>query len=93
MASLKRLNELLTGASKLLNEASYQVRDLDLQPQQNIRKIGELLVDIFDIQMQVHEKRPDLIPEYLQGTDYHKKLVKKKRKKKKRRKAEIPKRR
>ncbi len=65
MASLDSLNDLLTEAARLLDEASSQVRDLQLNPEQNIRKIGEALANISEVRLQVYAQRPDLAPEYL----------------------------
>lgn len=44
MASLKSLNRLLIKASRSLDEAARQIRDLGLQPRKNNRRIGEMLI-------------------------------------------------
>jgi hypothetical protein len=70
MATLKRLNGLLTKASKSLDAAASEIRSLGLRPQKNIRKIADILVSIFEIQEQIYAKRPDLIPRFLKDTGY-----------------------
>jgi hypothetical protein len=65
MASLEHLNELLAKSGELLDQAANEVRDLQLNPDQNVRKLGEVLVSIFEIRLQVFEQRPDLEPDYL----------------------------
>jgi len=74
MATLKSLNGLLTKASRSLDEAASQIKSLGLQPRKNIRNIAEILVAIFEIQGQIHAKRPDLIPSFLRNTDYARKM-------------------
>jgi len=75
MASVKRLNDILTNASKSLDKAATLIQALDIHPKQNIRKIADLLVVIFEIQEQIHERRPDLIPPFLHDTDYARKMA------------------
>lgn len=65
MASLEQLNNLLSQAADLLDEAGNQVRDLQVNSEENLRKIGEALVNIFEIRMQIFKQRPDLTPDYL----------------------------
>ena len=64
-AALKRLNERLTESAKLLDKAAMEVRDLKLNSKYNIRKIGEALANIFEIQMQIYKQQPNLRPDYL----------------------------
>ena len=68
MASLRELNRLLTQASKLLGQAAEQIRDLNLDPEVNIRRIGEAISQIAEIEFQVYDKRPSLLPSYLRNT-------------------------
>lgn len=75
MATLKSLNGLLTKASRSLDEAASQIRRLGLHPRKNIRRIAEILIAIFEIQEQIHAKRPDLIPNFLRNTDYPRKMT------------------
>ncbi len=65
MASLEELNNLLTEATRLLDKAASQIRDLNLNKQTNIRKVGEALVLAFEIQRDIYERRPDLTPDFL----------------------------
>ncbi len=63
--SLDSLNSKLGEAAKLLDECAHRIRDLDLDPKANIRRIGEALANVFEIQNQIYERRPDLTPNYL----------------------------
>jgi DNA-binding ferritin-like protein len=65
MATYEKLEELLAGASRLLDQAAEQVRDLGLHPDRNIRKIGEAIVLTSEIRKEVYDQRPDLMPDYL----------------------------
>jgi len=65
MSSFEELEKLLEGASKLLDQAAKQVRDLDLEPQKNILRIGEAIVLASEIRNEVYRLRPDLTPEYM----------------------------
>jgi len=59
------LNELLNKAASKLDRAANMVRDLNLSPENNIRKIGEALANVFEIQHQIYALRPDLKPDFL----------------------------
>ena len=64
--SLDHLNKLLREAANKLDRAALEIRDIPLEPRkQHIRKIGEALSNIFDIQHTIYDARPDLEPEYL----------------------------
>ena len=65
MPSLDNLNDLLTEAAKLLNNAAEEVRDNKLNKHENIKKIGESLVNIYEIQLEIYKVRPDLTPDIL----------------------------
>ena len=62
--SLERLNRQLAMSSSMLGDCSRLIRDLELNHEENIRRIGEALVRIIDIQGQIWELRPDLTPEH-----------------------------
>ena len=64
MASLDDLENLLDEASRLLDKAAGQIRDLGLDPEKNVRKIGEAIVSASEIRNEIYSRRPDLIPEY-----------------------------
>jgi chromosome segregation ATPase len=63
--SLDRLDIQLNKSARTLDTCRALIRDLDLKPDENIRRIGEALVKIFEIQDQIYERRPDLTPEHL----------------------------
>ena len=65
MASFDALENLLDQASKLLDKAADQIRDLELNPQRNVRRIGEAIVLASEIRNEMYERRPDLKPDYL----------------------------
>jgi hypothetical protein len=63
MDALARLNQTLSVAAHLLDDAAGQVRDAALSPTQaHIRSIGETLVAIFEIQNAIYKLRPELAP-------------------------------
>jgi predicted metal-dependent phosphoesterase TrpH len=63
--SLERLNRQLQMCSRMLDECAGLVRDLELNPKENIRKIGEALRLIFAILDDIYKQRPDLTPKHL----------------------------
>lgn len=65
MSSLDSLNTLLSDAGTLLDQASSEIRDTKLNPEQNIGRIGAALMKIFEVRMEIYQQRPDLSPEYL----------------------------
>ena len=64
--SYESLDQLLTAAASQLDDAAGLIRDLDLAPDSNITKVGESLVNIFEIQHEIYAIRPDLRPDFLQ---------------------------
>ena len=75
MASLVHLHTLLTRAARLLDQAAGDFAELGMRPERNIQEIGRILVAIYDLQKDIHERRPSLIPTYLKGTKYAKKIA------------------
>lgn len=66
MATLESIDEKLRIAAESLDLAASEIRDLPLDPvRKYIRNIGEALGEIFEIQHQIYEQRPDLRPEIL----------------------------
>ena len=64
--SLEYLDRRLTRAARILSDCAGLTRDLDLNRRENIRRIGEALARIFEIQHEIYELRPELKPDYLQ---------------------------
>ena len=63
MATLDELNDQLVAAAHLLDLAAATIRGCPLQPTtEHIRRIGNALAEVFDIQRAIYEKRPDLTP-------------------------------
>ena len=61
----ERLDAKLQRAVRLLGESSALLRDLELNPERNIRRIADALWVIFDVQTELYNQRPDLKPEDL----------------------------
>ena len=65
MASLESINQKLQVAAEKLDQAASEIRDLPLDPTtKNIRRIGEALENIFQIQHKIFRLRPDLQPAF-----------------------------
>jgi hypothetical protein len=64
VASLDELENLLKEASRLLDKAAAEIRDIGLEPEKNVRRIGEAIVLASEIRNEIYNRRPDLIPEY-----------------------------
>ena len=66
MPTLDSINDLLSDAAKKLDQAAQEIRDAPLEPaKEHIRRIGEALANVFEIQHQIYESRPDLKPAHL----------------------------
>lgn len=66
MTTFESLYEKLDGATRLLDQAAGEIRDIPLEPKSaNIRVIAETLSQIFDLQRQIYHHRPELIPTHL----------------------------
>jgi hypothetical protein len=63
--SYDELNDLLDQAGKLLDQSAARVRDLDLDPSANIRRLGEAVMLAFEVRLAIFALRPDLQPDYL----------------------------
>lgn len=66
MADFGRLDGLLQGAAKLLDLAATEICDLGFDKETNIRKVGQVLAEIFELQIEIYERRPDLRPDHLE---------------------------
>jgi TolA-binding protein len=66
MPTLDSINSLLGEAAEKLDQAAREVRDAPLEPtKEHIHRIGEALANIFHVQHQIYESRPDLKPPHL----------------------------
>lgn len=66
MPTLDSINDLLSEAAKKLDQAAGEIRDAPAEPtKEHINRIGEALANIFHIQHQIYELRPDLKPPHL----------------------------
>ncbi len=64
--TLEQLDAELRRAAEILDQCANMIRDLPLEPsRQHIRKIGDALTNVFEIQHKIYEVRPDLMPEFL----------------------------
>ena len=63
--SYDSLDELLTMAASKLDAAASMIRDLSFSSEANVRKLGEALVNIYEIQHNIYKVRPDLRPDFL----------------------------
>ena len=63
--ALGRLDEKLKTAAKVLDDCAPLIVDLELEPMIHLHAIGSCLVTIYDIQRQIWEERPDLVPGFL----------------------------
>lgn len=63
--SYDSLDELLTMAASKLDAAASMIRDLSFSSEANVRKLGEALVNIYEIQHDIYKLRPDLRPDFL----------------------------
>jgi hypothetical protein len=64
VASLAELENLLKEASRLLDRAAAEIRDLGLEPEKNVRRVAEAIVLASEIRAEIYNRRPDLTPEY-----------------------------
>jgi hypothetical protein len=69
----------LMQARRILDGVARKIRNADFALKRNLFRVGHALVDIFDIQEEIHRERPDLIPPYLRGTEYEERMLSKKR--------------
>ena len=63
MSDLKSLNELLSAAAKILDDAAVEVRNIPLESkEENIKRIVVALTCIAEIQLEIYKIQPDLKP-------------------------------
>jgi hypothetical protein len=63
--SLERLDRQLAMCSSILDDCGHLIVDLELNPKENVRRIADALLLIFDIQGHIYKQRPDLTPDHL----------------------------
>jgi len=66
--ALGRLNDKLETASKVLDDCAGLIVELELEPKLHLYAIANCLATIFEIQQQIYEERPDLIPGFLKDS-------------------------
>lgn len=66
--NIDNLNSILTESAKELDVAACMIRDLDINKTSNVKRIGEALVNISEIQLELYKIKPDLKPDYLNDT-------------------------
>lgn len=64
---LERLNRDLDRASRMLDRCARAVRDSSLN-NKNVSRISRALGEIVQIQFEIYQMRPDLLPEGLKDT-------------------------
>ncbi len=65
MGTLGELESALASAAEQLDQAARMVKDLELNSELNIRKIGELIVEISLLRQHIYLRDPSLKPGYL----------------------------
>jgi DNA-directed RNA polymerase specialized sigma subunit len=63
--SLRELEEKLSSAAGLLDEAARLIASLGFDPSRNVRAIGEALSGISEIRHAIYRQDPSLEPPYL----------------------------
>ena len=77
--ALGSIDRDLMMARRLLDGVAAKIRRAKFAPKRNLSRVGHALVNIFDVQEEIHLERPDLIPAYLRGTDYERRALSNKR--------------
>ena len=66
MSTFESLHEKLEAATRLLDQAAADIRDIPLEPKSaNIGVIAETLSQLYDLMRQIYPHRPELIPTHL----------------------------
>jgi hypothetical protein len=65
--ALERLNQKLETAAKVLDDCVQLAIETELEPRDHMRAIATCMATIFDIQQQIYEEQPHLIPGFLKG--------------------------
>ncbi|HEX4326164.1 MAG TPA: hypothetical protein VH105_05055 [Burkholderiales bacterium] len=73
MAKLDHIHAKLIEASRLLDEAAREMRELQGSasgaPREQVSKIGAAIAEVMLVRHQIYIQRPDLMPGYLQEAD------------------------
>lgn len=65
IASIDDLEKVLKEATHRLDNCAAAIRDLRLDPETNVRRVGEAIVLVSEIRNEIYKQRPDLMPEDL----------------------------
>jgi hypothetical protein len=63
IASVDDLEKVLGEATQFLDECAAAIRDLGLDAEKNVRRVGEAIFSVSEIRSEIYKRRPDLIPE------------------------------
>ena len=69
MASLDAIHDQLAVASSLLDAVAADIRDSGFTPNEHVRRIGQALGLIAEIQHAIYRERPDLTPAFLRKSE------------------------
>jgi hypothetical protein len=72
---LNAINRDLTQAANLLERAAAKLRDADIAPGRNIRRIAEALGCISNIQFEIYAAQPGMLPDFLVATKFGAKVL------------------
>jgi hypothetical protein len=65
---LDRINAALSAAGMLLDGAAQNIVSSPLDTERNVRRIAEVLMKISEIQDELYELEPELVPLFLRDT-------------------------
>lgn len=65
MARLDEINDELTVAASLLGDAAVDIQNCGFGTEEHIRRIGDALGRVYEIQHAIYKERPDLVPAFL----------------------------
>lgn len=73
-ASLDAIHQDLVRAGRLLDQTAAKIRNADLNPHGNVRRIAYALRHVIEIQKEIYLERPDLLPALLIDTKFGRKV-------------------
>lgn len=65
---LRELDSILNRGTRLIDSAAKLVVPAGMH-KKNVRKLGEALVRVFDVQQEIYDRQPELLPEFLKKCD------------------------